>query len=176
MKRYPNVFSMEALHEINRSCSTSPDGKGRIPPKTPRSRRTVPLPNVVAEALAEHIAEFPAVGNSLFTTLHGLPWRHEYYGSRVFAPAVRKAGLPVGTTTHALRHHYASVLLAAGESVVAVAERLGHENATLVLTTYGHLLPDSEDRTRRAIDQAWTSDGRGTDGGDHGQAASLVSG
>jgi integrase len=42
------------------------------------------------------------------------------------------------------------VLLAAGESVVAVAERLGHENATLVLKTYGHLMPDSEDRTRRA--------------------------
>ena len=43
----------------------------------------------------------------------------------------------------------------AGESVVCVAERLGHENATLVLTTYGHLLPDSEDRTRRALDDAW---------------------
>jgi len=38
---------------------------------------------------------------------------------------------------------------------VAVAERLGHENATLVLSTYGHLMPDSEDRTRRAIDEAW---------------------
>jgi integrase len=51
-------------------------------------------------------------------------------------------------------------LLAAGESVVAVAERLGHENATLVLKTYGHLMPDSEDRTRRAIDTAWAmSDG-----------------
>jgi chorismate-pyruvate lyase len=47
------------------------------------------------------------------------------------------------------------VLLVAAESVVAVAERLGHENATLVLTTYGHLLPDSEDRTRRSIDDAW---------------------
>jgi hypothetical protein len=35
-------------------------------------------------------------------------------------------------------------LLAAGESVVAVAERLGHENATLVLKTYGHCC-----RTRR---------------------------
>jgi hypothetical protein len=44
------------------------------------------------------------------------------------------------------------------ESVVAVAERLGHENATLVLKTYGHLMPDGEDRTRRAIDDAW-SDG-----------------
>jgi integrase len=41
-----------------------------------------------------------------------------------------------------------------GESVVAVPERLGHEDATLVLTTYGHLMPDSENRTRRAVDEA----------------------
>ncbi|HET6919808.1 MAG TPA: hypothetical protein VFI46_10125 [Jiangellaceae bacterium] len=51
-----------------------------------------------------------------------------------------------------MRHHFASVLLAAGESVVAVAERLGHEHGTLVHKTYGHLMPDSEDRTRGAVD------------------------
>ena len=52
-------------------------------------------------------------------------------------------------SSHDLRHHYASVLLAAGESVVAVAERLGHENADLVLSTYGHLQPNAEEGTRR---------------------------
>jgi integrase len=46
------------------------------------------------------------------------------------------------------------VLLAAGESVVAVAERLGHDDATMVIRVYGHLMPDSEDRTRRAVDDA----------------------
>lgn len=73
--------------------------------------------------------------------------------------AVSEAGLPQGTTSHDLRHHYASVLLAAGESVVAVAERLGHEDASLVLSTYGHLLPDSDDRTRSAVDAAWDTVG-----------------
>jgi integrase len=143
---------------------TTPDGKNRVPPKTPRSRRTVPLPEVVGKALAAHIAEFPPTDDgSLFTTANGNLYRHEHYGARIFAPAVKKAELPAGTTSHALRHHYASVLLAAGESVVAVAERLGHENATLVLKTYGHLMPDSEDRTRRAIDDAWTNDGTQTE-------------
>lgn len=56
------------------------------------------------------------------------------------------AKLREGATSHDLRHHYPNVLLAAGESVVADAERLAHENAKLVLTTYGHLMPDSEDR------------------------------
>jgi integrase len=83
-------------------------------------------------------------------------------GSRWAAPAQRcqHAGdLPTSTTTHDLRHHYASVLLAARESVVDVAERLGHAEATLVLTTYGHLTPNSEDRTRTAIDAAWSASG-----------------
>jgi integrase len=73
----------------------------------------------------------------------------------VFGKAVVRAKLPADTGTHALRHHYASVLLAAGESVVAVAERLGHDDAALVLSTYGHLMPGSEDKTRRAVDAAW---------------------
>jgi integrase len=134
----------------------APGAKTRSEPKTPRSRRTVPLPQVVADALAAHLAEFPAgADGSIFTTRTGAVYRHDYYGAQIFAVAVQRAGLPAGTTSHDLRHHYASVLLAAGESVVAIAERLGHENATLVLKTYGHLMPDSEDRTRRAVDEAW---------------------
>ena len=42
---------------------------------------------------------------------------------------------PESKTSHDLRHDYASVLLAQGESVVAVAERLGHHNASLVLSS-----------------------------------------
>jgi integrase len=48
---------------------TTPDGKYRVPPKTPRSRRVLPLPEVIGKALAAHIAEFPPTGDgSLFTT------------------------------------------------------------------------------------------------------------
>jgi integrase len=170
------IQEVDFLHRTVRTeHQLSRDGKELLPPKTPRSRRAVPLPNAVAEALAEHVRKFPDA-QVLITTSRGNQYPQLDYVRRVFNPAVQRAGLPVGTTSHDLRHHYASVLLAAGESVVAVAERLGHENATLVLTTYGHLLPDSEDRTRRAIDLAWVSDGPGTDGGDHPQTSFLVGG
>ncbi len=136
----------------------APGLKTRSDPKTPRSRRTIPLPKVVADALAEQIRRWPPTEDgTLFTTKAGQPYGHNYYGTIIFAAAVLKANLPAGTTSHDLRHHYASVLLAAGESVIAVAERLGHENANLVLSTYGHLMPDSEDRTRKAVDEAWQS-------------------
>jgi integrase len=106
--------------------------------------------------LAAHLAAYPAAKDgTIFTTGKGAPLGHVYYGHNLMGRAATAAGLPKGTTSHDLRHHYASVLLAAGESVVAVAERLGHEDASLVLSTYGHLMPDSDDRTRGAIDAAW---------------------
>lgn len=134
----------------------APQSKVRTAPKTPRSRRIVPLPQVVADTLHGHGADYPpADDGTVFTTRFAGPYRHDYYGSLIFGTAVRKAGLPKGITSHDLRHHYASLLLMQGESVITVADRLGHENATLVLSTYGHLMPDSEERTRRAVDEAW---------------------
>ncbi|MGH3965083.1 MAG: tyrosine-type recombinase/integrase [Pseudonocardiaceae bacterium] len=126
-------------------------------PKTPRSVRTLPLPTVVSQALAEHIRKFPPASDGLiFHTEAGGPLTESI--RRTFPRAVRKVGLSPSTTPHDLRHHYASILLAAGESVVAVAERLGHsDGGALVLSTYGHLLPGADDRTRKAIDAAWTA-------------------
>lgn len=53
---------------------------------------------------------------------------------------------------HSLRHFYASLLIRHGESVKVVQPRLGHATATETLDTYSHLWPDSEDRTRDAVD------------------------
>jgi integrase len=119
---------------------------------------------MVAEALAEHMRAYPPLRDgSLFYGHNGQPYAHAFYGTRTLKravdrlAAVKGSTFPAGTTSHDLRHHYASVLLAAGESVIAVAERLGHDDATMVLKVYGHLMPDSEDRTRKAIDDAWST-------------------
>lgn len=139
------------------------------PPKTAASRRTVPLPTVVVDALAEHLAAFPAdprlvdrlnergepeeaTEQLLFTTDTGLPIRRTRFSEKVWIPAVKAAGLPEGTGFHALRHYYASLLIRHGESVKVVQARLGHASATETLDTYGHLWPDSDDRTRQAVD------------------------
>lgn len=60
-----------------------------------------------------------------------------------------------GHRTHAVRHHYASLLIKHGESVKTVSERLGHTNAAMTLNIYTHLWPDSEERTRAAVDKAY---------------------
>lgn len=66
---------------------------------------------------------------------------------------MKRAGLPTGTGFHSLRHFYASLLIRHGESVKVVQARLGHASASeRTLDTYSHLWPDSEDRTRLAVD------------------------
>jgi hypothetical protein len=65
---------------------------------------------------------------------------------------------------HVLRHTDASVLLDAGESIKALAAYLGHTDPGFTLRVYTHLLPNSEDRTRRAIDRAFEDDPEPDDG------------
>lgn len=124
------------------------------PPKTKASHRTVPLPQVVAEALAEHLRTFGAGQDGLlFSTATGEPLRRTSFSANVWRPAVKRAGVE-GLVFHSLRHYYASLLIHHGESVKVVQSRLGHATAAETLDTYSHLWPDSEDQTRAAIDSA----------------------
>lgn len=68
---------------------------------------------------------------------------------------VKGAGLPSGTGPHALWHAFRSLLIAGGESVKAVSERLGHTNVAMTLNVDSHLFSDSEDRTCKAVDAAY---------------------
>jgi integrase len=68
------------------------------------------------------------------------------------ADATATAGRFKGASFHDLRHFYASLLIAHGASVREVQARLGHATATETLNTYAHLWPDSDDRTRDAVD------------------------
>lgn len=122
------------------------------PPKTSASYRTVPLPQVVLEALAEHLRAFPVEpGALLFTTAKGEPLRRTAFSANVWRPAAKRVGHE-GTVFHELRHYYASLLIRHAESVKVVQARLGHATAAETLDTYSHLWPDSEDRTREAVD------------------------
>jgi integrase len=89
----------------------------------------------------------------VFTTAGGKPWRRQIHSGE-WRKLTTKAGLPT-VTFHQLRHHYASLLIRYGESIVTVQNRLGHASADETLSTYSHLWPDADERTREAIDQAY---------------------
>ncbi|WP_237304913.1 site-specific integrase [Streptomyces qaidamensis] len=140
---------------------TKGGGTRVCPPKTKESERVIPLPDVVLHALVAHLKVFPGGPDDfLFRDPKGGPVVATRLMDSAWRPARNTAGLPE-VTMHQLRHTYASLLIAAGESVKVVSERLGHTNAAMTLNVYSHLFPDSEDRTRRAIDGAFSSPDQG---------------
>jgi integrase len=128
---------------------------GRAPflalPKTAASVRSIPLPAVVIDALAAHLAKYPPTDGFVFTTETGRPIHRTAFGKEW-----RKAA--PGVHFHELRHYYASLLIPHGESVKVVQSRLGHASASETSDTYSHLWPDSDDRTRTAVDSVFSAD------------------
>ncbi|MCA2212564.1 tyrosine-type recombinase/integrase [Jidongwangia harbinensis] len=138
-------------------------------PKNDKDRR-VPLPDSVAERLHAHIEHHPPVEVTLpwespsnaervtarlmFTTTRRNAIDRSWLNEHCWVPALLSAGIEQSRATgmHALRHFYASALLDAGESIKALAAYLGHSDPGFTLRVYTHLMPASEDRTRKAID------------------------
>ena len=58
--------------------------------------------------------------------------------ARAFAGLAEDAGIP-DATPHALRHTFASLLIAHGRDPVFVADQLGHSTPVITLRTYAHL-------------------------------------
>ncbi|WP_280870985.1 site-specific integrase [Streptomyces sp. MJP52] len=150
------------------------------PPKGGKVR-AVPLANTTAALLTQHITRRPPQEVTLpWKTPDGPPvaaslllysrerkaLNRNYFNTFLWKPALVSAGVIPERQSgerfeqsrehgiHALRHYYASVLLDAGENVKALAEYLGHSDPGFTLRTYTHLMPDSSDRARRAIDAA----------------------
>ncbi|HTT91629.1 MAG TPA: site-specific integrase [Acidimicrobiales bacterium] len=123
------------------------------PPKSRAGFRSVPMPQVVCTALAEHLARYgTGPCGVVFTNSIGNPlWRNAV--NEMWHRAGARCGLPPWATFHDLRHFYASLLIARDCSVKSVQRRLGHQSAVETLDTYGHLWPDSDDETRDAVDR-----------------------
>lgn len=142
--------------------------------------RTVPLGANLRAEIDEYLERFPArhvtlpwddpdngrryTAQLLLTSREGKALNKNYLNT-VWRTAVANAGVdleqtckccaqPIGRwqMMHILRHTYASALLDAGESIVAVAENLGHADPGFTLKTYTHLMHRHDERTRDAID------------------------
>jgi integrase len=122
--------------------------------KTPASRRVVPLPRFVVEALGSHIDRYPTgPGESLFTNPRNGLWRRGAFNDSVWKPTLVRAGLPIGYGLHALRHTYASSLISEGLHPKVIQARLGHKSIVETMDTYGHLFPDQNEETADALDR-----------------------
>jgi integrase len=115
--------------------------------KTPSSRRTVSLPEVLLNRLrllrqdSGYVVSHAAGG--FFTP----DWL-----SHAFHDEVRLIDAVPNLRFHDLRHVNASLLLAAGVSSKALQQHLGHSQIGVTLDIYAHLLPEVEPDAARRLD------------------------
>ena len=125
---------------------------GEIAPlKSKTSRRTVPVGQVVIDALTAHLSAFPGTDDALFVDEFSEPLTYRRW-KRLWSDAASAAR--VNATSHDLRHFAASALISGGASVKQVRTFLGHASAVITLRTYAHMFPGDEDRTRNVLDAA----------------------
>jgi integrase len=122
--------------------------------KSRAGRRTLELPEFLAALLAEHLARRGLTAADphalVFVGPGGTPLRAANFRTRVWAPALRGAGLDgEGLTFHHLRHSAVGFLIDANASLAVMQQRMGHASIRTTLDVYGHILP--------ATDQAATA-------------------
>lgn len=156
--RWDDIDLHTAALQIRHTLHRQDNSLVLLPPKTQRSRRTIPLPAFVADALAEHhcrqekekaasTRDWHETGH-VFTTGIGTPIDPRNC-SRMFAAQCRRAGVPV-VPLHALRHTCVSLLLLMGAPPRVVMEIVGHSALEMTMNVYGHVDLDSR---RDALDR-----------------------
>jgi integrase len=152
-------------------------------PKNDQERRT-PLPEWVGRSMKGYFDTYspipvtlpwedPLKGDLVTVLLaFSTPRRNAIdrctFNDKAWHPALHAVGIEPNRATgmHALRHYFASVLLAAGVSIRDLAEYLGHSDPAFTLRVYTHLLPSSSRRARRVFDDLFDGlgdqDGLGT--------------
>jgi integrase len=121
------------------------------PPKTDKSRRTIPLTPVAVSALKAHrkrqmeermAAGKPGDNGLVFTTTTGRP----IHGSNLlpeFRAHLARLGLPK-VTLHDVRHSCATVLFGMGVPLEVISDMLGHSTTRVTADLYRHRLPALE--------------------------------
>jgi integrase len=106
--------------------------------KTTMSHRAVPVPTHLRERLLAHVLDL-APDDLVFPGPEGGLQNDRNYAQRVFVPALKRAGVRLGTP-YDMRHTAASWLVQLGVDLMEVQRLLGHEKYSTTLR-YAHLKP-----------------------------------
>ncbi|MGA3100096.1 MAG: tyrosine-type recombinase/integrase [Bryobacteraceae bacterium] len=76
----------------------------------------------------------------------------DYFDASIYGPIVSGAGL-AGIRFHDLRHFFASMLIAQGESAKYVCDQMGHSSIQVTFDTYGHLFPQAKQEASSKLEK-----------------------
>jgi integrase len=146
---------------VRNAFSRSPGGEALGPPKTERSRRELPMPSQLVEALKQHRRRQHAErlyvgpvwqdGDFVFAQGDGRPLSERTL-RRWFTDLCTRAEVS-SRRLYDLRHTAASLLVAQGVHSRYLTGYLGHSTNRLTMDLYAHLMPGARD-TADAMEEA----------------------
>lgn len=108
--------------------------------KTDTSDRWIILPDALRARLEPVLAQCSKTRPFVFGGENRLA---DATVTRCWARSIKEAGVP-RIRIHDLRHSFASNAIASGANIVAVSKYLGHASINITMSTYAHLLEQSE--------------------------------
>ena len=122
------------------------------PPKTPKSKRVITIPEFLAADIKDYMDSLYELqeNDRLFPIT-------KYYLEHEMQRGIKESGVK-RIRVHDLRHSHASMLIELGFSPLEIANRLGHEKVETTLNTYAHLYPNKQTKLAEWLDSEYRED------------------
>ena len=122
------------------------------PPKTPKSKRVITIPEFLAADIKDYMDSLYDLqeNDRLFPIT-------KYYLEHEMQRGIKESGVK-RIRVHDLRHSHASMLIELGFSPLEIANRLGHEKVETTLNTYAHLYPNKQTKLAEQLDSEYKGD------------------
>ena len=122
------------------------------PPKTPKSKRVITIPEFLAVDIKDYMDSLYELqeNDRLFPIT-------KYYLEHEMQRGIKESGVK-RIRVHDLRHSHASMLIELGFSPLEIANRLGHEKVETTLNTYAHLYPNKQTKLAERLDSEYRED------------------
>lgn len=159
--QYDDVDWDRGTISVSKALKYTPDGGTFVAgPKSAAGDRTVTLPpsmlRILRDAMWDDVAEatdWPELWQGDRWIVHGKHGRrlHHDTPSKWFRDFADAHGYE-GVRFHDLRHAHASILVADGIDVAAIASRMGHGDPGITLRTYTHAMPARDQAAAQTLD------------------------
>ena len=129
-------------------------------PKTKKSVRDVPIPDLLASMIRDHVAllkRIPYFDKDRFFLCGGIKPVADTTTQKIKEAVERKAGIP-HIRVHDLRHSYVSLLVNAGTDITVISNLVGHSTTDITLKVYSHLYPKTKNVADSKINEIIESD------------------
>ena len=128
--------------------------KGSIiitPPKTPKSNRTIKIPQFLVDEMQDYIKSLYGLEPDDRIFPISKAYLHHEMNRGAKAAGVKRIRI------HDIRHSAVSLLIDMGFSATAIADRVGHESIDITYR-YAHLFPTKQTEMANRLNSEWTKE------------------